>query len=168
MPPKKTIKKKKKRKVNPNMPKRPLSAFMYFSCDYRSVLKEQHPEASFGELGKLLGSTWRDLGSSEKEKYTDMARDDRARYEAELALVPKKPKKPLSAFMLFSNANRASIKDENPDATFAETGKLLGAKWRDATEDEKARFQKLAEADKERYARDVEKFKLEHPSDEDL
>lgn len=169
MPVKKTIaKKKKKKKVDPNAPKRPMSAFMYFSRDYRSVLKEQHPEASFGELGKLLGSTWRELGSSEREKYSDLAREDRARFEAEMALVPKKPKKPLSAFMIFSNAHRAIVKEENPDASFAETGKLLGAKWRAASEEEKGRYQKLAIEDKARYQRDVEKFKLDHPSDEDL
>jgi structure-specific recognition protein 1 len=165
-PPPKTINKKKKRKkVDPSKPKRPMSAFMYFSRDYRAVLKEQNPTASFGELGKLLGSSWRNLDKEERQKYDSLAREDRLRYESELALVPRKPKKPLSAFMLFSNENRAQIKDENPDATFADTGKLLGAKWRAASDEEKAKYQKLADEDKMRYADDCEKFKVEHPSD---
>lgn len=31
---------------------------------------------------------------------------------------PNAPKRPLSAFMLFSQDKRASIKEENPDVTF--------------------------------------------------
>lgn len=164
-PPKLISKKRKRKKVDPSKPKRPMSAFMYFSRDYRSVLKEQNPSASFGELGKLLGSSWRTLDSDERQKYDGLAREDRLRYEAELALIPRKPKKPLSAFMLFSNENRSQIKDEHPNATFADTGKLLGAKWRAAGEEEKAKYQKLADQDKLRYADDCEKFKIEHPSD---
>lgn len=39
------------------------------------------------------------------------------------------PKRPLSAFMYFSQENRASVKAANPDATFGELGKLLAEKW---------------------------------------
>ena len=34
---------------------------------------------------------------------------------------PNAPKKPLSAFMFFSQENRQKVKDENPDATFGST-----------------------------------------------
>lgn len=39
-------------------PKRPLSAFMYFSQDQRAAVKAANPEATFGELGKLLAEKW--------------------------------------------------------------------------------------------------------------
>ena len=39
-------------------PKRPLSAFMYFSQDQRAAVKAANPDATFGELGKLLAEKW--------------------------------------------------------------------------------------------------------------
>lgn len=43
-------KKKKKKKKDPNAPKGALSAFMYFSKAKRPEIKEDNPEASFGEI----------------------------------------------------------------------------------------------------------------------
>eukprot|EP00586_Coscinodiscus_wailesii_P018308 CAMPEP_0172493376 /NCGR_PEP_ID=MMETSP1066-20121228/24817_1 /TAXON_ID=671091 /ORGANISM="Coscinodiscus wailesii, Strain CCMP2513" /LENGTH=51 /DNA_ID=CAMNT_0013263535 /DNA_START=337 /DNA_END=489 /DNA_ORIENTATION=+ len=39
---------------------------------------------------------------------------------------PNAPKKNWTSFMFFSNAKRAEIKEENPDATFGELSKLIG------------------------------------------
>jgi hypothetical protein len=38
----------------PNAPKGAKSAFMYFSTAKRSEIKEANPDASFGDLGKLV------------------------------------------------------------------------------------------------------------------
>jgi hypothetical protein len=56
------------------------------------------------------------------------------------ATKPKgdKPKRGPSAYIIFSTENRAEVKAANPDATFGELGKLLGAKWGSMTEAEKA------------------------------
>ena len=43
-------KKATKKKKDPNAPKGALSAFMYFSKAKRPEIKEDNPEASFGEL----------------------------------------------------------------------------------------------------------------------
>ncbi|KAG8986007.1 Non-histone chromosomal protein 6 [Tulasnella sp. 427] len=64
-------------------PKRPLSAFMYFCKDWRDRVKAENPEASFGEVGKLLGAKWKELDESEKTSYLEQAAKDKARYEAE-------------------------------------------------------------------------------------
>jgi len=48
-PPKKK-KASTKKKKDPNAPKNALSAFMYFSKAKRPEIKEENPEASFGEL----------------------------------------------------------------------------------------------------------------------
>ncbi|KAI7875292.1 hypothetical protein K492DRAFT_136696 [Lichtheimia hyalospora FSU 10163] len=61
------------------------------------------------------------------------------------------PKRSLSAYMFFSQANRQKVKDENPDASFGEIGKLLGAKWSKMSEDEKKPYIAKAEEDKKRY-----------------
>lgn len=38
-----------KAKKDPNAPKRPLSAYMFFSQDQRATVKEDNPDASFGQ-----------------------------------------------------------------------------------------------------------------------
>ncbi|KAK4048425.1 Non-histone chromosomal protein 6 [Microbotryomycetes sp. JL201] len=72
-------------KKDPNAPKRPLSAYMHFSQQNREQVKSDNPEASFGELGKLLGGKWKEMSDSEKKPYVDMAEKDKARYEKEKA-----------------------------------------------------------------------------------
>eukprot|EP00494_Astrolonche_serrata_P022230 UN22487 len=46
---------------------------------------------------------------------------------------PNKPKRPLSAYFLFSNDNRDSVTKKNPDASMAEIGKMLGEAWKKAS-----------------------------------
>lgn len=74
---------KKGKKKDPNAPKRPRSAFMYFSQANREDIKKQHPKMEFGEIGKELGKQWKKLGKEEKKKYDKMAEKDKARYEKE-------------------------------------------------------------------------------------
>jgi hypothetical protein len=42
-----------------------------------------------------------------------------------------------SAYIIFCKENRAEVQKENPDATFGEMGKLLGAKWASMSDEEK-------------------------------
>ena len=49
---KKTTKKKK----DPNAPKRGKSSFMFFSTEWRSKIKEENPDATFGELVSILAT----------------------------------------------------------------------------------------------------------------
>jgi HMG (high mobility group) box len=42
---------------------------------------------------------------------------------------------------LFCDDKRAELKSANPDTPFAEISKLLGTAWKDATSEEKAKYQ---------------------------
>ncbi|KAH9916246.1 high mobility group box domain-containing protein [Epithele typhae] len=64
-------------------PKRALSAYMFFSQDWRDRIKAENPDAGFGEIGKLLGAKWKELDDEEKKPYLDQAAKDKARAEAE-------------------------------------------------------------------------------------
>ncbi|KAJ1344690.1 hypothetical protein BSLG_000213 [Batrachochytrium salamandrivorans] len=75
---------KKKARKDPDAPKRPLSAFMIFSKENRPRIREENPEASFGELGKLLGAAWRELNDKDKLIYTEKADEDKGRYERDM------------------------------------------------------------------------------------
>lgn len=72
---------------------------------------------------------------------------------------PDAPKKAQSAYMLFCNEQRPVVKEENPTATFGEMGKLLGARWKELSEDDKAPYSQKAEQDKQRYAQENTAYK---------
>ena len=67
MPKEKKEKKEVKKKKDPNAPKRALAPYMFYCKDQREVLKAQNPDVSFGELGKLLGESWKSLSDKEKK-----------------------------------------------------------------------------------------------------
>ncbi|KLO16574.1 hypothetical protein SCHPADRAFT_205372 [Schizopora paradoxa] len=72
-------------KKDKNAPKRALSAYMFFSQDWRERIKTENPDAGFGEVGKLLGAKWKELDDSEKKPYIDQAARDKTRADAEKA-----------------------------------------------------------------------------------
>ncbi|KAI9497311.1 high mobility group box domain-containing protein [Zychaea mexicana] len=73
------------------------------------------------------------------------------------------PKRGLSAYMFFSQEQRATVKEENPDASFGTIGKILGNKWSQMTDEQKAPYNAKAEADRKRY--EAEKAALADKSD---
>jgi len=74
-----------KAKKDPKAPKRALSAYMFFSQDWRERIKTENPDASFGEVGKLLGAKWKELDDTEKKPYVEQAARDKTRAEQEKA-----------------------------------------------------------------------------------
>ena len=75
----------KRAKKDSGAPKRGLSAFMFFSSAERERVKAENPEASFGELGKILGARWKEMDDAAREPYVAKAAEDKARYEREKA-----------------------------------------------------------------------------------
>ena len=75
----------KKKKKDPNAPKRAMTSFFYFSKEMRPKVKEENPEMTFGELGKKIGELFRGLSADEKEKYEELAKKDKERYQREMA-----------------------------------------------------------------------------------
>jgi structure-specific recognition protein 1 len=65
------------------------------------------------------------------------------------------PKKARAAFMWFSQAARAGVVADNPGIAFADVGRRLGDAWKALGEAERAPFAAQAEADKERYRREM-------------
>jgi len=50
----------------------------------REVIKAEHPDITFGEIGRLLGERWGAISEEEKKIYTKQAEADKARYEKEM------------------------------------------------------------------------------------
>jgi hypothetical protein len=81
--------KRKRKKKDPNAPKRPLSGFFFFCSDERAAVKAKHPNFSVGEIGKELGLRWGKVSAADKAKFNAKALADRARYERESATYKK-------------------------------------------------------------------------------
>ncbi|KAH9602740.1 hypothetical protein KSS87_023028 [Heliosperma pusillum] len=78
--------KSKKRKLtkvkDPNMPKRPLTAYFLFLEDFRKTYKEEHPDSKgIKELAKDAGAKWKALTDEEKKPYLDRAAELKAEHE---------------------------------------------------------------------------------------
>ncbi|KXN85193.1 Non-histone chromosomal protein 6 [Leucoagaricus sp. SymC.cos] len=58
---------------------------MFFSQDWRERIKAENPDASFGEVGKLLGAKWKEMDEEEKKPYVAQATADKTRAEKEKA-----------------------------------------------------------------------------------
>ncbi len=69
-----------KKQKDPNKPKRPLSAYLYFCKEKRDKIKTKHPEWKLGEISKELGQAWKNLSEKEKNKYMDLHVNDKERY----------------------------------------------------------------------------------------
>lgn len=103
----------------------------------------------------MVSQAWKALPEDEREKWEVMARQDKARYEMEKSMYtgpwkvpatkrvskdPKAPKRPMSAFLSFSNSKRAYVKNKHKDAKNAEVSRILAQMWKDADAEEKKAF----------------------------
>jgi structure-specific recognition protein 1 len=61
------------------------------------------------------------------------------------------PKGATTSFMLFSNDVRASVKAENPGLSVTELSKIIGAKWREMSAEDKEPYEEKARKDKQRF-----------------
>jgi len=77
-------KSKKRQKKDKNMPKRAMTAYIFFSNDHRDEVKKNNPEIKFGEVAKELSRMWKEAGPGEKKKYDERAQKDKQRYEKEM------------------------------------------------------------------------------------
>lgn len=106
-------------------------------------------------MAKLVSEAWRELSKEERAKWEDMAKEDRARYEEERknyrgpwkVAVSKKPykdpnapKRPMSAFLMYSNSRRAAVKKENPEFSNGEISRLLSEMWRQASDEDRQKY----------------------------
>jgi hypothetical protein len=107
------------------------------------------------DIAKLVSEAWRELNAEDKEVWEKKARKDKARYEVEKAMYkgpwkipankrtpkdPTAPKRPMSAFLAFSNKRRAALKRQTPDATNADLSKMLSVTWKEAPDELRKKY----------------------------
>jgi len=71
-----------------------------------------------------------------------------------------KPKKALSAYLIFINENRDAMKKDHPEETMTGLSKLLAERWNGMGAEDKVEWNEKAEADKVRYSNELNEYNL--------
>ena len=71
---------------------------------------------------------------------------------------PNAPKRGRSAYVFFSAAKRAAVKESQPELGFGEVATELGRLWKAAGEEEKRPFEEAAAKDKLRYEEEMKSY----------
>ncbi|CAJ0899856.1 4997_t:CDS:10, partial [Entrophospora sp. SA101] len=78
---------------------------------------------------------------------------------------PNAPKRPNTAYILFSNEIRPETKDANPKANQKEIVTMIGQKWKALSSEQKKVYEDRYSADKERYDEELRAYRAGHHAD---
>jgi len=110
-----------------------------------------------GEESIIAKKRRRSSGTGAVRKRTGKA----ARAAAERAAAGE-PKRAQNAYMFWSHSVREQFSKDNPTLALGALGKLMGEKWREMGEEEKAPWQAKAAEDKARYEAELAAYNAEH------
>lgn len=60
--------------------KQPVSPFIHFAREFRSVIRRDFPDLAFGQISRKLSEMWRDADDETKTKYKRLSLKQRERY----------------------------------------------------------------------------------------
>ncbi|RWS06827.1 hypothetical protein B4U79_08817 [Dinothrombium tinctorium] len=83
----KTKKKKVNRKKDVSKPPKPVSAYAHFFREKQTEIKSKNPDASFGEVSKIVASEWESLPNETKVIYKRKADQEKQEYLRTLATL---------------------------------------------------------------------------------
>ncbi|VDN14108.1 unnamed protein product [Dibothriocephalus latus] len=123
-------------------PKAALSAYTIFVQCTREEQKKKNPNANieFAAFSKDCSAKWK--GDAKKKKKNK---------------DPNAPKRPMSAFFLFSQDERPKLRQLHPDWTVGQMAKELGVRWEQCKN--RSKYNAQAVAEKARYEKAVEDYK---------
>ncbi|CAL4137322.1 unnamed protein product [Meganyctiphanes norvegica] len=165
-------------------PKGRTTSYAFFVQTCRDEHKKLHPDENvqFAEFSRQCSERWKTMSDKEKNKFHEMADNDKVRHDKEMAnwtpppgetkgrrarrprgakkeKDPNKPKRALSAFFYYANVERPKVRAANPDFSVGEVAKELGRQWNELTSDVKAPFEKEASDDRARYDEAMKAYK---------
>ena len=112
-----------------------------------------------------MSQAWKDLSDKDRSYWLELGRKDRQRYDREKAAYkgpwkvpdmkdPKAPKRPMSAFLSFSNERRKTLVRENPNMSGTEISRALSQMWRECPTDIKQIYQEKESVAREKYRKE--------------
>lgn len=136
----------------PQAPKRFKSSYiMFFMAKQQEIKADLGQGASVGDVSKQSSDRWKKLSPEERAVWDQKAKEDKERYNLEKASYtgpwqvpwkrakkdPSAPKRPMSAFLFFSQDKRRLIKGENPGMRNTEISRVLGEMWKESSDEQK-------------------------------
>jgi len=160
------VKKRRSRKTkkyrDPNAPRKPPPAFLKWSMEERNVIKAEIGPLKPADMGRELGTRWRQLNVQVKLHFQEQYKEDKRQYDlARGKYEPSKQaralvgkimlKKPPPTFLKWSMYERIEIKKNMGNLSFTEMGKELGRRWANITPEVKAVYKEKYEQEKLEY-----------------
>ncbi|KAL3816605.1 hypothetical protein ACHAXA_001508, partial [Cyclostephanos tholiformis] len=119
---------------------------------------QRPPKPAHTPSNATMSSDEEDIDSMDEEEEDEVATKPKRRRKKKGKKDPNKPKRNMSAFFLYSNAHRERVKEENPNAKFGDIAKILSVEFKEISESERARWDRLAAQDKDRYMAAMETY----------
>jgi hypothetical protein len=174
-------KRKKKRDLSslrkaPQAPKRFKSSYICFFTTKQPGIKENlGDKATVTEISKRSAQMWKSLSQEDRAYWDDVAAKDKQRYMVEKASYtgpwqipfkrakkdPTAPKRPMSAFLHFSQGKRSKIKEKQPEIKNTEVSRLLGEMWRNCSEDDRKPYVEKEKKERGVYKMAMAEWKVE-------
>jgi len=160
----------------PQAPKRFKSSYILFFMEKQEKIKSELPEGSLvGDVSKKSSELWKKLSTDERALWDARAEKDKQRFMNEKAAYtgpwqipwkrakkdPSAPKRPMSAFLYFSQDRRGQLKVKNPAMRNTEISSILGKLWRDATDEERRPYVDRELCDRNKYKTVLATWKVE-------
>lgn len=127
---------------------------------------------------RQIAEEWKKITSKERAHWNEMARQDRIRYDEQRKTytgwaIPRRrakkhplaPKRPMSAFLRFSQTRRSIVKMQNPDMSNTDVSRLLGEMWHNAPDSERIPYIEDEIKERKVYKADVAKWKAEQSTE---
>jgi hypothetical protein len=94
-------------------------------------------------IAKMVAEAWKSISTEQKGVWEEKATKDRERFEREkksytgpwkviAGKPPNAPKRPMSAYLDYSNSRRAQLRRQYPNATNGQISKMLADVWKEA------------------------------------
>ena len=158
------------------------TAYTFFVQAEKAEWQEANPDSKivFGDFMRTCGAKWKTLDDTAKAPFAVKAKADAKRHAVEMEDYmpegggsvkkrkvkkdPNAPKRPQTAFFLFSAEFRAEVRANLPEGVtgIGEVAKELGRRWGELGEVEKSGYQRQAATNKEQYERDMEAYNDEN------
>lgn len=114
----------------------------------------------------MVSQAWKSLSPEQRSVWEEISRQDKERFELEkknytgpwkvpAGKDPSAPKRPMSAFLDFSNSRRTMVRTIHPNATNGQISSMLAKVWKEAPDEVKREYVEREAKRREQYKRDM-------------
>jgi hypothetical protein len=138
------------KKRNEGMPKKPLSAWIFFCKEERERIKKSGRQYAPTEMTTVLAQAWGTLKEKDKVKYQVNADEDKKRYHDEVMALPEEKRPPtfrkankkvkLTGYTLFCKEHKDEMQAKYPGMKWLDLRKKINEIWKETDAEEKKTY----------------------------